>query len=302
MKEEKDSRAAGAHGQDIETIEANIQNTDISKDDKNVKKNYQTTSVVSDKQKAISKLPNEQDANRIKNTDGVKKGSFAIDDQTRNEYNANIKKNIESDQNLNQNKKTFDKIEENQSKNPKEIAIDIKTLEYNSTASIQSTEGNDDEQREKTNESIISTESTYSSESTDKSKKVDNNIKSVQDVSSNTSDKKEAEELAKQKKLEQIQVNLNKLSSKELKFSDKIANDLGSSYPEGVSQEVFNQNDEDGLLIAVVTRRIVVKNGYGQVYLRTQSLNGLTYSKNGDPSSEFVWQLETQDSKLKKNY
>ena len=54
-------------------------------------------------------------------------------------------------------------------------------------------------------------------------------------------------------------------------------------------------------MIAVVTRRIVVKNGYGQIYTRTQTKDNITYSKNGNPSTEAIWQRETQDAKIKKN-
>jgi hypothetical protein len=84
-------------------------------------------------------------------------------------------------------------------------------------------------------------------------------------------------------------------------FDDKAANDIGSIYPEGVSQEQFNKKDDKGSLLAVVTRRIIVKNGYGQIYTRTQSKEFITYSKNGVASTEATWQKETQDAKLKKN-
>ena len=84
-------------------------------------------------------------------------------------------------------------------------------------------------------------------------------------------------------------------------FDDKAANSIGSLYPEGVTQEQFNKNDDKGSLLAVVTRRIVVKNGYGQIYTRTQTKDFITYSKNGAASTETVWQRETQDAKLKKN-
>ncbi len=94
---------------------------------------------------------------------------------------------------------------------------------------------------------------------------------------------------------------LENIEKKEVKFDDKAANSIGSLYPEGVTQEQFNKNDENGILLSVVTRRIVVKAGYGQVYTRTQTSDTITYSKNGTPSTEFVWQKETQDAKLKKN-
>ncbi len=94
---------------------------------------------------------------------------------------------------------------------------------------------------------------------------------------------------------------LENIEKKSVKFDENVANSIGSMYPEGVTQESFNKNDEDGLLVSVVTRRIVVKNGYGQIYTRTQTADTITYSKNGTPSTEYIWQRETQDAKLKKN-
>lgn len=91
------------------------------------------------------------------------------------------------------------------------------------------------------------------------------------------------------------------IEKKTIVFDAKVANELGSLYEEGVTQETFNTKDDSGLVTATITRRIVVKSGYGQVYTRTQTLNSITYSKNGSPSTEFVWQRETQDAKLKKN-
>lgn len=95
---------------------------------------------------------------------------------------------------------------------------------------------------------------------------------------------------------------LASIEKKEIVYNNEVANDLGKLYPEGVSQEQFEQYDEEGLLNAVVTRRIVVKNGHGNIYVRIQKLNGLTYSKNGQPTTEYVWQRETQDATLQRNY
>ena len=94
---------------------------------------------------------------------------------------------------------------------------------------------------------------------------------------------------------------IENIEKKGIVFDDKAANSIGTLYPDGVTQEQFNKTDDKGSLLAVVTRRIVVKNGYGQRYTRTQTKDLITYSKNGAASTETVWQRETQDAKLKKN-
>jgi len=82
----------------------------------------------------------------------------------------------------------------------------------------------------------------------------------------------------------------------------KGANELGSKYPEGVSQEKFDQMDKNNLVIAIVTRRIVVKGGHGDEYIKTQTLTTTTYTKNGGAITESDWQRETSNANLKKNY
>lgn len=102
-------------------------------------------------------------------------------------------------------------------------------------------------------------------------------------------------------KRQDVRDYLENLDGKKVKFDEKAANSIGAMYPEGVTEESFNKNDDQGLVYSVVTRRIVVVNGYGSIYTKTQTKNSITYSKNGQSTTEYVWQLETQDAKLKRN-
>jgi epidermal growth factor receptor substrate 15 len=65
-----------------------------------------------------------------------------------------------------------------------------------------------------------------------------------------------------------------------------------------VTEQNFTQEDEFGLLVAMKTRRIVVKNGRGDAYVRSSNKYGTTYTKNGIAITEYIWQKETQDATL----
>jgi hypothetical protein len=55
-------------------------------------------------------------------------------------------------------------------------------------------------------------------------------------------------------------------------------------------------------MTAIITRRIVVIEGHGDVYVRTQTLQAITYSKNGQAITEFHWQKDTDGAQLEKHY
>jgi hypothetical protein len=107
--------------------------------------------------------------------------------------------------------------------------------------------------------------------------------------------------LQQQDKNYKTQKTLNSVDNS-VQVKSKIANTLGQEYPEGVSQESFTQKDKNGLMTAILTRRIVVIDGHGDVYVRTQTLQAITYSKNGQAITEYHWQKETDGAQLEKHY
>src|SRR5690606_3969460 len=88
-----------------------------------------------------------------------------------------------------------------------------------------------------------------------------------------------------------ITTNLKDIDVK--KIDVKVQNELGEKYPEGVTEEVYEQKDGNGLLTGYVIRRLVVIEGEGSVYEKTQARYGTTYTKNGNPITEHQWQSET---------
>lgn len=104
------------------------------------------------------------------------------------------------------------------------------------------------------------------------------------------------------KEKQETQKYVDGLENNDIKFTETVANTIGDDYPEGVTQENYVREDSKGIPIKIVTRRIVVTEGRGEVYIRTQTRNGLTYSKNGSPITEQNWIYGTESAKLEKHY
>ncbi|MBL7897417.1 MAG: hypothetical protein JNJ99_02695, partial [Crocinitomicaceae bacterium] len=84
--------------------------------------------------------------------------------------------------------------------------------------------------------------------------------------------------------------------------NEPMKNKLGEDYPEGVTEEVYAMNDENGLLSKYIVRRIVVINGTGYNYEKIQTRYGtITYTRDGQPISEFQWTDETEAATLTRN-
>jgi len=136
---------------------------------------------------------------------------------------------------------------------------------------------------------------------TEDAEKVKENAESMSEMTKTHDAKESAKSIGEQDKHYDAQSELNKIEETKME-KVHVANSLGEEYPEGVSQESFTKSDADGLVTTIITRRIVVINGHADVYVRTQTINGITYSKNGKPSLQSVWNKETQGPHLERHY
>ena len=124
--------------------------------------------------------------------------------------------------------------------------------------------------------------------------------KKAQDADRGAADKQQANLDKAKKNIQDNRALLDQLERKDFKFSEAIANQLGEQFPEGVTEENFITRDDDDIVVEVKTRRIVVVNGSGSVYMRYSNRYGVTYTKNGLAITEYQWIKETQNAKLPK--
>lgn len=178
----------------------------------------------------------------------------------------------------------------------------IKKINDDKTEGDRVTNANQVEKHQGTQESLNQTTQAVQENSTANQAQSRDNEQALKEAKSELGQTELSQNNKQESKTQSAKQLLSAIEKKEIVYNNEVANDLGELYPEGVSQEQFEQFDEEGLLTAVVTRRVVIKNGHGDIYVRNQKLSGLTFTKNGEPTTEYVWQRETQDATLKRNY
>lgn len=124
--------------------------------------------------------------------------------------------------------------------------------------------------------------------------------KTVQTIDRSSKDTQQANYEKAKIKTNENRALLDQLERKDFRITDAILNKLGEQFPEGVTEENFVTKDDDEIVVEVKTRRIVVLNGSGNVYMRYSNRYGVTYTKNGSAITEYQWIKETQNAKLPK--
>lgn len=233
----------------------------------------------------------------------IEKTRTEINEETRTDFNENYEKNLSNKQVIVNQVAEVDKRDNL----PSIAAEKNKAAHTEITATYQeSSENLQQGNQEKTltnSDKIVTVQQEANSRETEESKKSNNNA----EVIKNTKAELGTQELIqKDKQTEKTQESSQKITEirntkTEVVSQGKYEVDL-NKYREGVNQEQFENYDKDGLLINIITRRVVVRNGKADIYVKTQTTDIATFTKNGEPCTEQTWIRETQDAKLVKNY
>ncbi len=198
---------------------------------------------------------------------------------------------IMQEQQAMKNKKDLEAIDE---------GVKAREMEIERANELRSKQEKNDHER--TTNRLERIEKQYELTTKGKEKQTEQNYEDVKGLAASIDDhEQERMKIEKDKKME-TQKLVNQLENNSIAFSEKIANTIGDEYPEGVSQEVYVRKDKDGIPVRIITRRFVVTNGHGDIYIRIQSRNGITYSKNGTATTEQSWINGTEDANLAKHY
>lgn len=300
-KAQNDSKLAPANKEELK----NIENTVIATESKNITDQKDHATEINQKvdriNTAIAEQTDDRDLNRLATTEIIHNGNKSIEQAASEAYSKETVKYLQNEKSIEKHVNETSNVnilaDENHSLNVNSIEL----LDKKANASNVINEQNDDAERLKTTATVDIINTNVGENTKNSNKKQELNSQKLDDVSRTIDADKTNADNNQQEKHYDAQSKLSSIESKQPE-KVKLANSLGQEYPEGVTQESFTQSDENGLMTAVITRRIVVINGHGNVYVRTQTLHAVTYTKNGVPTTEMLWQKETQGPHLEKHY
>jgi hypothetical protein len=300
-RQENDAKNAPANDEKLKGVESIVQDAEKVRADAAGVRTTDNTSAMGGITIELEQDYSDRDINRKENVELVKENELALNEGKREKLESENLKYLKNKSEIdNEDLKKKDIVD----KDDQQVSMNLSGVE---TLNIQATDRyeqrgmTDDDQRQRARagvEIISANAEEYNGNSTKKQENnayiVDDLNKTIEADASNKSDTKQEELYSAQAQIEKIDA--------EKPVKPRIKNALGEEYPEGVSQESFTQNDENGLMKAIITRRVVVTNGEGNVYVRTQTLYSVTYSKNDRPITEHQWNKETTGPHLQKNY
>ncbi|MGB0915666.1 MAG: hypothetical protein ACPGVI_06310, partial [Crocinitomicaceae bacterium] len=262
---------------------------------------YKVNDEIADVKQRVLDDQGELTQNRKENTEAIKVSEKEYADAHYNEYNDELAKYIQNkatiDDETELNGAVYDLAEEAHAKKVSYVEIMDKKARIDTQDAIDG----DEESRLNAQQNIENVYIGVGHETNSRLEEKEATGEALKEVSKTVKAQDAAKNIGQKEKHYDAAGKLSQVSDVPKKQT-KIANSLGEEYPEGVSQESFSKSDNDGLVTTIITRRIVVIDGHADVYVRTQTLHGVTYSKNGKPSLAHVWQKETQGPDLERHY
>ncbi len=210
-------------------------------------------------------------------------------------------KTISNDQRLNQFDIAYSEEEALKAAKQEKNTEMVKEVDKKANTLASGKALSDDEERLNMQDKVETIQLKGSDTDSKEAEKLQANTSKLTEIGTNANKGAAEDATTKQESLQNTKASIDKMESKKVEKSVTI-NSLGKEYPPGVSQETFQQKDENGIMKSIITRRIVVQDGRGDVYVKTQTVNATTYTKNGTPISEHVWQKETQAAHLQRYY
>lgn len=260
-----------------------------------------TDAEMSETKRRISADNQDLDNNRLESNEVLKQSKKELKDAEMNKYNSEMGKYVKNKAVIEEEVAINEeiKVKENEAHALKVEYVDMMDKKAH-VATVDGMEG-DEEERLRAKKEIEKVYYGVEANSQEEREKLEDNTTELNDKVKTIRSQESANMIGEQEKHYENAANIAKVDNTP-KEKPKIANTLGSEYPEGVSQESFTRSDQSGLMTAIVTRRIVVIDGHADVYVRTQTSSAITYSKNGKPTTAHVWSKETQDPKLERHY
>lgn len=301
-KQMEDMKQAPVNKEELNKISQNYIDQQQNDDAQHQQNTLRFKDVINEKEAVVMEYDVNAVEGRKQNAEKLQEGTVTKEEMDRVDFNKSYEKTLNNTGEIRNEIIETEKYANLPSVVGEENTVAYQKLNNGQQEKAQETANDQQLKHEGNQKSLDNTKTVVENNSVNGSDKPNNNAEVLKATQSGMGDKESALEKEKMERTLAQKKLLADLEKREMKIDEKTANELGKLFPEGVSQEQYDQTGSDGLVSAIVTRRIVVKNGHGDVYMRTQTIEGITYSKNGQPCTEITWQRETQDSKLQRNY
>lgn len=297
----EDAKKAGENNQKLVKVESDVNATELRKAQEKEEHLDKTDRQIRDVQIAVQNDAVDRDNDRLETVELIKRGNQELAEANYNSYNEEMVKYVANKNYIESEVTKNNGVEEKAAASHDRKIAYINQVDKKAQVDYQENLNDDELARLRAKQDVENVYQDAEENTKVEIEKRQDNTDRLNDLTKTMSKTEANQNLNQQSKHAENAVQLDKISDKPV-VTNKVANELGEEYPEGVSQENFTRNDNNGLLAAVVTRRIVVIDGHADVYVRTQTSHGTTYTKNGKPTLEHVWNTETQDPSLERHF